>query len=91
MTTRFLLILIALFWCTLASASEIINDFEQTESWDSMPITSSQLSDKPNTNTNQSENKEQNKKAETPANKQKRSRLGGMFDLLLPSGLRDNH
>ncbi len=91
MTTRFLLILIALFWSALASASEIINDFDQADSWNSVKVSTSQLTEKPKTSTKQTETNDSDKKSETTVTKEKRSRLGGMFELLLPSSLRDNH
>lgn len=92
MTTRFLLILIALFWSALAGASEIINDFDQADSWDSITISTSQLTEQSKTDSQQTEaTTDSDKKAKTTVTKEKRSRLGGMFDLLLPAGLRDSN
>lgn len=87
MTSRFILILLAMMWSAFAAAAEVVNEPEQNNQWLN---TSTQISSE-----EQSDNAEVNKQTAGNAqkqqtNKNERSRLGGMFDILLPSGLRDN-
>ncbi|MCX7544927.1 hypothetical protein [Marinicella gelatinilytica] len=87
MTTRFIIFLLALMWSAFAAAGEVINEPEQSNQW--LPVSSSISAD--DTQEKKSVNKQSSANAKKEsATKSKRSRLGGMFDLLLPSGLRDN-
>ncbi|GAA4820899.1 hypothetical protein GCM10011365_23350 [Marinicella pacifica] len=85
MTSRFILVLLAMMWSAFAAAAEVVNEPEQNNQW-LKPSTQISSEDKNNTLNKQPAGNAQ--KEQSP--KSERSRLGGMFDLLLPSGLRDN-
>ena len=74
-------------WSAYAAAAEVVNEPEQSNQWlnSSTQISSSDQSNERAVNNQTTGNAEK----EQPPNAE-RSRLGGMFDLLLPSGLRDN-
>ncbi len=87
MTSRLILVLLAMMWSAYAAAAEVVNEPEQNNQWlnSGTQISSADQSNERTVNNQTTGNaqKEQSPKSE-------RSRLGGMFDLLLPSGLRDN-
>lgn len=87
MSTRFILILIALMWSAYATAGKVVNEPQQDTQWLSTAtsISAKNNQDKP-LSTHQSNGTAKNNQQ----SKSKRSQLGGMFDILLPSGLRDN-
>lgn len=87
MTTRFIFILLALMWSAFVAAGEVVNDPEQSGQWLSAGTSISADDQQDDKNVNKQSSATAKKEANT---KNKRSRLGGMFDLLLPSGLRDN-
>lgn len=87
MTSRFIIILLALMWSAFAAGAEVVNEPEENNQW--LTPSTSISSDKQQVPKNL--NKPSSDKAqEQQPDKNERSRLGGMFDLLLPSGLRDN-
>ena len=86
MTSRFILVLLAMLWSAFAAAAEVVDEPEQTNQW---LKPSAQINNQEQANN--AVNKQTDGKAQKQqSNKTERSRLGGMFDLLLPSGLRDN-
>jgi len=77
-----------MMWSAFAAAAEVVNEPEQSNQW--LTSTSTQISSEEQT-TSTTVNKQSSSNAQKQqTNKNERSRLGGMFDLLLPSGLRDN-
>lgn len=88
MTSRIILVLLAMMWSAFATAAEVVNEPEHNSQWlaPSSVINANDNQDNKDSTHNQSSG---NAKKE-PSTQNKRSRLDGMFDLLLPSGLRDN-
>jgi len=87
MTSRFILVLLAMMWSAFAAAAEVVNEPEQNNQWLN-PGTQVSSENQQNKNALNEQSAGNAQKEQTP--KSERSRLGGMFDLLLPSGLRDN-
>lgn len=87
MTSRFILFLLALMWSAFAAGAEVVNEPEQGSQWLTPATSISDDKQQNNQNLNESSSGSAQKQ---DTNKTERSRLGGMFDLLLPSGLRDN-
>jgi len=87
MTSRFILILLAMLWSAYATAAEVVNEPEHDSQW----LSNSASISADDKQSEQNINKKSPATAKQQQNsKNKRSRLDGMFDLLLPSGLRDN-
>ncbi|MCW8870653.1 MAG: hypothetical protein OQK49_08105 [Proteobacteria bacterium] len=88
MTSRFILILLAMMWSAFAAAAEVVNEPEQSNQWLTPPSTQISSDEQATSTPVNKQTSGNTQKQQT--NKNERSRLGGMFDLLLPSGLRDN-